>query len=272
MTTSADKMRPSAIIPLPAAALVGALFFMPWLNLSCDAEQVAQWMRMQNMPGPAEVPAGVQELGHASGWELAGGDISLSIPFQSNDEGLQGADEVLKARGWLYGGLALPVAILLLALGSVSGVLCQGLAGKAIVALSVVGILLTVCATRIDYVDDAMANMKDQASVWQAGPSLSFGRSVQQAGREMKRFVKTTASVGLWASVGLYSLMAVCGLAVSAQSPQAKPAFMADQTATPAHPGCIKPAKAPNFGPDITLASPQSPADRDAKPADRKLL
>jgi len=194
---------------LPMALLLVIFFFLPWTELHC----------------------GTMQIGEASGWQLAKGDMTSIQPDMSSSmpgvkvtkkEGDDGKDpsESIDARPWFILGLIVPIALL--------GVGVLGLAGKmpsggALIVLGAIGMVVMLLAFNVDYADEVTADMEKQQKE-SAGPSGGEGQTVpmaagmekamqQQMQSQMAGQIKTEATGIVWASLVLYILVVVCGVA-----------------------------------------------------------
>ena len=256
--------RLSVLIPMPVSLVLGILFFMPWLNISCDTEHIMKEVQSQEGFGAAPpIPFGSQEIAHASGWDLAGGQISVENPSMSGNQSFNDENRMLKQRPWLYICLAGPIAIALLCAAAVSGTISTRAAGKGMMVLGVIGVALMIAASTIDYVDDAMDKAKQEAA--KSGATLScpaLDQSMGEAKDGMKEFIKTETTGHLWISVGLHSLIVICGLGACGDPPQYGAAnqvtFRGDMAVGSSPIIADGPASTPNFGPDLNARQPRT--------------
>jgi len=254
----------SVVIPLPVAGVVVMLFFMPWLNVSCETKEAMKAMQAQGEFGLSSVPIPFesQEIAHASGWDLAGGKIAIKSPVQGGEGPLAEQPKTLKQRPWLYLCLAGPVVVLLLSIAAISGNVSTSGAGKGMMLFGVIGVVLMIMASTIDYIDDALDQAKDQApKCCSMPPGCGFNPSMQQAKDEMKAFIKTETTPYLWISLGLHSLTVLCGLgacgAPKDYGTMHEGSFRGDiaTSSSPIIPD--GPAGIPSFGPDLNARHPR---------------
>lgn len=212
METGQSRASFTGIVSLPSAVALGVLFFLPWLRLSCSAQGMMDAGEMQDAPPFVMSAMGTQEIGRASGWDLARGEITPahgSKPPARPD----GAPQFPKPRLWVYVGLLLPVLAAIASLLVLGGRMPAGGAGKAMVVLGVAGIVLLLLVSQIDYVDDAV-------SLQTSGhpPCPAAAQSEALATSKMKQILKTQATGYLWASMALYGVVAACGLIMAGAS------------------------------------------------------
>lgn len=205
-----------SLVSLPLSLLLLIFFFLPWLDITCAGNKV----------------------GSASGWQLSIGDWSPKGPMAAQDE----KDEDKKspdARPWFILCLILPVALLLVGGMAAAGRMPSLGAGKVMIVLGIVGLLMMILAANVDYADEMKEQMqKDQAAQpapppGDAPPGME-GMGEQMA-KQMTEVIETKPTGILWGSLVLYVLVAACGVAVlllpklmaapaAAQPPPAQPA------------------------------------------------
>ena len=255
------------------------LFFMPWLTLSCDGEAVA------NAPGvrsEVELPKEFTEttvLARSSGWDLARGELTPDDRFKEMAGQAQQSQEGPPAKPWAYGGLVLPGIVAVLSLVCLAGKLTSSGTGKCLLLLGVAGVVLMLLAVSVDYVDMAMDSAKEKMAdhgVNMREPGLKEGMA--EAASKAKEVIQTKTTPYLWACLGLYVLIAGCGLAAMGTSQSIEPAEPAatwrqdtaeaddDLPALAERPGRERrePSDQFNFGPDIV------PREAPAQPAGEK--
>ncbi len=274
MTQNNSKPRTSVIVSLPIALLLIASFFMPWLKVSCNAGQFTKTMQGPNatpMAAQTEaVPEITAKIGQASGWELAGGNISLEAACAQQNNPI-GSDKQpdLKNRTWLYLALVLPVLALLIGWFGVRGKATAGTVGTWLLLIGVAGTVIILMAASIDYVDDAM----DQAANGSNCGQTPCPAAMQETKSQMKKFVKTKGTFWLWGSLGMYVLLVGCGIAarstplgpveeeVEEQESLSAPTFGNSMPSagmrTPGQEAAI-----PNFGPDLNPTTKDPPLEK----------
>jgi len=243
---------------LTSLGLLG-LFFMPWLKLSCDplaASNAADLRGLQNAPVDLTRPT---VLAHASGWDLARGQLTPAEPFK--DQATQENSSRPPAKHWAYAGLALPALLTGLALLCLGGRLSSTGAGKWLLLLGIAGVALMSLAASMDYIDEAMDQAKGQMAA--AGAPLgcpAFRQNVAAAADQAKKIIRTTATPYLWACLGMYVLIAGCGIGNPGYLQAAESAAWHDDEpaglslgrplTAPAGAG-LPPAAPPDFGPAL---------------------
>jgi len=251
MAEQSDAMRLRLILPVPEAAALVVLFFMPWLGLSCEAGQVARTLKLQETPSVESVSGLVAS---ASARQLAEGTLTLASPTTDARELLTQERGLLKPRPWLYLGLLLPVLVAALAALAFVGVLPPGKAGKLVQLVGLAGVAIVLLASRIDYVSDAAGLYSRQTGhAEQSAPALDAS-ALNQLEDQLKAVVSTKPTVHLWGSGGLYVMVMVAGLmtcAVPDRSHQAqKRSCMPNAALQRLRPRPAAPA-ASDFGPEI---------------------
>ena len=264
------KPRISMILPLPVSLLLIVLFFLPWLTVSCDAREFTKAIQnsgaantgpMANMPPMATMPEVTAKVAQASGWQIATGDISLKGAYAQKDGRAGSQDELLKSRPSLYLALVVPILALLFSGLGATGNAKTETVGTGLLVLAIVGTATVLWAASINYVDDAMDKL--QADV----PSCCRGRApctagVDQAKANMKKLIKTSGTGYLWASLGMYVLLAGCGIA--ARSTPLGLAYQPERASSAAaarSPLLERPRRAgggglPDFGPNLVPKEP----------------
>ncbi|MDY7011066.1 MAG: hypothetical protein SVV80_09995 [Planctomycetota bacterium] len=279
MTQNNPKPRASMIAPLPLALLLAAFFFLPWLRVSCDASQFTETMQRCNAsetPMTAQsgaIPEITAKIGQASGWELAGGNISLDTAYARQDSPVGSDKPPLKSRTWLYMGLLLPVLALLLSWFGVTGKAKSTTVGTWLLLIGVAGTVIVILAASIDYVDDAIDHSLDQAAKSGGSGPTPCPAGLREAKSQMKKIVKTKGTVWLWSSLGMYVLLAGCGIAarstplgfVAEQETDSSPAFGNSMP----YEGMRTPSQGtvPNFGPDLIPREPPPEKQTDGMEA-----
>jgi len=278
MAEAQRKPRISMIVPLPVSLLLIVFFFLPWLTISCDVSEFTTAMQSSNAPQmPITLPASAMpeitaEVGQASGRQLAEGDISLKGAYARQDNGLDSENRPLKSRSWLYLGLVLPILALLLGGLGAAGKGNAGKVGAGLLLLGIVGTIAMSVAASIDYVDDAINKLGDEAAK-QSGGAAPCAKALAEAKGQMKRFIKTRGTVFLWSSLGMYVLLGGCGIA--ARTAPLVLGFERDRASLPAVVGSRPPERMaprgagglPDFGPDLTPRQPARQPEDAAAPA-----
>ncbi len=253
------KLRIGAMLPLPASVVLGVLFFMPWVTLSCDTQAALQAGEMPPLSPEQQLELERNsKLIQASGWQLARGEVTETTvaPIQRN--GFQQQGEIPSSRVWAYTGLGLPVLLLLISAMRLSGGMPPGKAGGWMVVVGLAGIVLTLVVFSVNYVDDVTAEFETAESADLGHMTMRSRNQLQLASRQVERqlndLLKTDTTPYLWISLGLYVLVAGCGLSgangpeimsVEASSPNAG--------AGPPDPSDRRDAPSlPDFGPTIT--------------------
>jgi len=270
MADNKPKPRISMILPLPVSLLLIVFFFLPWLTLSCDgtefarAAQKANPQEMPPMSSMSAMPEVTAEIGQASGRQLAEGDISLKGASARQQNPLGPDNQPLKSRPWLYMALALPILALLLSGLGAAGKANAGTVGVGLLLLGIVGAVTVSLAASIDYVDDAIDKAQGEAPKSSCYSPAPCQTGMQEAKSNMKKFIKTEGMVYLWTSLGMYVLLAGCGIA--ARSTPLELNFEHERASVPSVVGPTVPHRArapgadalPDFGPDL-VSKPPSP-------------
>ena len=252
-----------ALVSAPTALALLGLFFMPWLKLSCDPDQLGAqnpFAAAQADPMMPELTAG--EIGHASGWDLAGGELTTAgryaeLQRQQEQQLRQNPSakdqDMPKSRPWVYLALAVPILLLVVSVACVAGAVAPQGGGKLMVLLALAGAAVVISAATVDYVDDAFdLAEKEISSGGFAGPAqvrFALQRGMEQAKDNAKKVVPTEATLYLWASLGLYGVAAVCGF-VTLSVPRPIPA----RSSTPAASSTFRHDPAPPSRPPLSHA------------------
>lgn len=197
------------------------LFFMPWLTLSCDPEAVT------NTPGvrsEVELPQEFTEptvLARATGWDLARGELTPDDRFKEMARQAQQSQsqDGPSAKPWAYGGLVLPGIVAVFSLVCLAGKLTSSGTGKWLLLLGVAGVVLMLLAVSVDYVDMAMDEAKEEMVAQGMNPRQpGLKENMAEAARMAKEVIQTKTTPYLWACLGIYVLIAGCGLAAMGAS------------------------------------------------------
>lgn len=222
--------RIGSIVSLPLALCLLIFFFLPWLNLTCAG----------------------QKLGSASGLQLASGKMTEEKVFDESDSGVgivktdegkkESLSDAIKARPWFFLCLVIPIALLLIGVMGLVGRLSPGGASGALIVLGVVGLIMMILASSVDYSDEIVAKQKQEnakkagaASTEPAGMDAlgaSMGKEMEQ---QMKQKLKTEATGIVWTSLVFYILVALCGV-VDLVLPKAMGAVSAPTAQSPSPP------------------------------------
>ena len=258
-----NPRRPVAVfLSLPTSIGLLALFFLPWLRLSCNPRAVNQ---APDPPPAVKQLTGTTVLAHASGWDLARGKLTPAKRFQEQARAAEGSQEGPPAKPWAYGGLVLPGLAAVFALLCLAGSVTPAGGGKCVLLLGIAGVVLMCVAASMDYVDEAMDKAKEEMAAQGLRPGCpAFRRSMAEAADKAKEVLQTKATPYLWASLVLYGLLGGCGLALIA-TPD-------DLPAAPGEPGRVSPIPGhgrrgpgglPDFGPDLTPPKAAAPVAGD---------
>ncbi len=266
MNTARTKPKAGIVISLPMTVALVVLFFMPWVSLSCDLKASADAgdiINLSNMPGG---PQDTRRLASASGWELACGELTPEMPFRIQAREVREQSQVPQGRAWVHLGLAVPVLMgLVCTMGLMGNVSIVG-AGKIVFWLGLAGVALTFMASSVNYVDDAMAGVRENMQDSAAGASgrEEVEASLEQVAAKLNLAVKTQRTPYLWVSLSLYLVVAGCGL-VTMNTPQrsAKDCQrLRDSNSMRGNESLVRPPVSrssvsrrdslPDFGPDIT--------------------
>ena len=207
MASKTSRPLTGAAASLPLAVGLVGLFFCPWVELSCSPQAMLAAMPDEQGDAPPgmsfqDFAASAPELtpiGQASGWQLARGEMSPARDEETGEVKEVDQGKGPEARPWLYFCLALPVAALAAGGLALGGVLSVGTAGKILLVAGVAGAGLVGLASQTDYCDDILGQSACPIAAAKAKP-------------QMEGLIRTEATPYLWTSLGLYGLLAVCGL------------------------------------------------------------
>jgi hypothetical protein len=165
----------------PLALVLLILFFVPWVNLTCNG----------------------MELASASGLQLTVGSISPSPMLEKQMDKEPSDGEGPDARPWFIMGLLVPLGLLATCALMLTGRFGLAGGGKILIVLGVVGLLVMILAANVEYRDEMM---EDQASSDSQGPS-DFPISQN----DVAKMINTEAGGAVWTSLVLYVLIALMG-------------------------------------------------------------
>jgi hypothetical protein len=259
---------------LVSIGLLG-LFFMPWLSVSCNLQGAPNAAELRGIEGlPVELTKPTV-LARATGWNLARGELTPDERFKAQAD--QDNSEGPPAKHWAWAGLVLPGLLAGLALLCICGRLGAGGAGKWMLLLGIGGVALMFVAASMDYVDEAMDQAKEQMASFGAPLGCrAFRQNMAIATDQAKKVIQTKTTAYLWGCLGMYVLIAGCGLAVMG-APEHVPApesyawqdgdeaIGANLGPGPAAPERETPAPAglPDFGPPLTPREVPAPVGGD---------
>ncbi len=279
------KGRPGAIISFVTAAALLGLFFMPWLTVSCDGQAVmtSSPPEIRRKTTALARQMGVQgsrltekrTLASASGWALAAGKITPAedLAKNLNAKPPKTDDGVPKSRWWVYMGLGLPGLLVLICGFAAIGPLPRR-AGKWMLMFGLTGLILMTVASRVNYIDDAIERSAEDIPRAKNVSNLDANRLRDQAeaqlertGDKMKTIIKTEATVYLWVSLGLYGVIAMCGL-MSIMAVDHIPAHPAQRVRREPAMGCYSVGRGtgavPNFAQEIHQSQAGGPRWRES--------
>ncbi|HUT58202.1 MAG TPA: hypothetical protein VNA25_10180 [Phycisphaerae bacterium] len=268
-----------AFVTFPAALGLLLMFFMPWVSLQCDpGSKLLQspGLKVDTPQGPmpmaigGNMPDGPVKLLEASGWQLARGKVTPVTESQCTRQQAQDGEMAPKKRSWMYALLMLPALMLLVSAAALAGKISPGGAGKGMLFVGVMGVILTLCASGINYADDIF----DADKLAACSGAKPCPRALADVKDKFSAVVKTKATPYLWGSLGLYGLVSLCGVATLLAPPkslQETVHFRHEESMLgrwgspvppmpppPADPNIppIQPDEAMDFGPDIGASEP----------------
>ena len=291
--------RPSAgvVVAVPATLALISFFFMPWLRLveagrgrapqqqptitwEDVARPVGQAPRRpagQDAAAPEASPFRVDELGCSSGWELARGEMTAA-PGRS----LTGKD-VPGARPWLYTCLVVPLLLFGLAGLAATGVRASAGMGWKMVLLAAVGVTFAFIVVLVNFADEAEDQIKgmsrsDTPTVSTPGRPIDLDRYLGRLTGSGGPIRKTRTTKYLWISVGLYVLVAMCGLA-SIHAPEKYRLKLSARLCYRSHPRLLRgrdpralrraSSERSGQGPQFAQAAPPTPGEAAPQPSPR---
>ena len=198
------------------------------------------------------------KLVQASGWQLARGEVTETSEAAIQQNGFKKQEELPSSRVWVYTGLGLPVLLLLISAMRLSGGMHPGKAGGWMIVVGLAGIVLTLVVFSVNYVDDVTSKFENAETANLGHMTMRSRNQLQLASRQVESqlndILKTNTTPFLWISLGLYVLVAGCGLS-GANGPEALPIEMeseAARTGPAAPPDRRDGPSLPDFGPTIT--------------------
>ena len=203
------------VASVPLSLLSLGLFFMPWLGLRCDTEEAAESLCAMNVPELQAASADAGFIGQASAWELARGEFAFSRPYRDSSSRLD-REGLPSARPWMFIGLLLPPIAAIAGAGGALGGLGVRAAGKAMLVVALAGVALTTLASTTDFADD----VRDAIERGTGGGAASLRAGNARDG--VGRFLKTQPTAFLWTSMGVYGVLAACGLFAMTSAQQAE--------------------------------------------------
>ena len=232
-------------------------------------------------PMPADMTS-EPEFARASGLQLAAGEATPVGMFKGANTSSSGNKD-LPAHPWLYGGLILPVGLLVVCGMCLSGHMQAPTAGKVMFFLAFAGVGMMYAASRISYADDAVAKARSEF-VAHAPPGAvanmgAVDEQLDQVAEKLADVVITSPTGMLWLTMGAYGVVCICAACtIGSPTPASKKAIAAH--ADPSHHPQYRPASAPSrphvnrrrgangdlpqFGPDLF-----TPAGSDEHPSRR---
>ena len=249
MSASTAGSNKCPLISLPLGVVLLVLFFLPWLNLTCVGKGLFSNEDVID-----------RKVGHASGWQLAVGTMTV---FDEDEERnpkkvtdpdkLKEVDETILARPLFYLGLLAPVVLLALGVLAMIGSISGALAGRGMIVVGIVGVLVFILAMMVDYTDDFIENKRTEAreKMTKAGASeAEIDKALEEQDavarkqldelEENDQGLQTSGKLALWvtfvlylATLGLGVAVSVCGCAACAAKAPAPPEA-ASEPKTPA--------------------------------------
>jgi len=265
--------------------LAGVLFFMPWLTVSCDAKglmEMAEAGAAEQLPAMPPQMTGETEIAQASGLELACGEATPVGMFKDAAAGQTG-DQGLPSRSWLYGGIVLPIGLLVVCGLCLTGNMEAATAGKVMFFLAFVGVGMMYMTSRISYADDVVDKARSEFSRHAPpGAVASMGaveEQLEQVAENLKTVVITRPTGMLWLTMGAYGVVCVCAACtIGSPTPESERAIAAraDHSRRPEYRPASSPTRPPpvnrrraangdlpQFGPDLfTPAGSDEPPKR----------
>jgi hypothetical protein len=264
---AADNARPrmGLIPPVPIALALAILFFLPWVGLSCNPTGAS---RGQLLAASGQFPAEMLEerlIAHASGWDLAQGDLRLEEDVKGNCSDLGSQDDFPPSRLWAYFGLLLPMGVLLISAMGLTGRISPSGAGKVLLLLSLSGAGLMFAVTQVDYADDMLSQAEKQSGQSGSIRCSGYRQSMAQAKKEMGKILMTSPTGWTWGMLAAYGVVSACGVASLVMEGSTTPVSTPRRNASPfqndvqkaisrtAHPYVARAREdeLPDLGPDL---------------------
>lgn len=189
--------------------VLAVLFFVPWVKVKCSG------------------PMGKRTVAKATGWQLATGDVTrierapmgLGGQTQPPTPSQDPAAADINARPWFYLGLLIPLAGAILSLLSVGGRLALASAGKALIVVGILGVVIAILAANVDYSDEIKMPPPQATPQARGGPpgqalGNAMGEAMMQGlTRPAAQTLVTEPTGAVWWSLVLYAIVAACGVA-----------------------------------------------------------
>jgi len=174
------------------------LFFLPWLELSCESEdELVVW-------------------GRATGWQIACGRITdcKDSPSKEAKEPAPEFESFPRRRPWVHLGLIVPAFLIVLSIGGLIGVVPGRSFLIAISVASVLGLVAVRAILTIDYTDDAARSGDRESPSTRTSKSTAQGRGDIQiaGGQEREDGFVTRVMFPVWFSLCLYGLLFIAGV------------------------------------------------------------
>lgn len=230
MEPKESRPRVGVILATPISVLLGVLFFMPWLTVSCDGRAAMELGVAVDSPQVATAVGAMDastEVAQASGMELARGEITPCGAFKGQPVS-PSTGQSLTSRSWVYAALALPALMLVACLLSLTGTIQASTAGKAIFLMAFAGAGMMYGASQISYADDMIDKVSDMSDMAGAPAAMRAQASSQidQLSEQLNAVVLTTPTAVLWVTMGLYGAACVCGvMTIGSPTPESEKAM-----------------------------------------------
>jgi len=277
MEPKESRSRVGVILAAPISVLLGVLFFMPWLTVSCDGQAALELNEDINSPQVAAIVGTLDasgEVARASGIELARGEITPCGPLKGQDASAA-TGQSLTPRSWVYAALVLPGAMLLLCLLCLTGAIEASTAGKGIFLMAFVGAVMMFAVSRINYADDMIDRVEDMIATARPSYAVPASPQIGELSEQLNAVILTTPTLVLWVTMGLYAAACVCGVLTIGPPTPASERAMAKSTVapgqhdfqfaqSPSRPGASRdrrraPGGMPQLGPDLFTDSNDRP-------------
>lgn len=221
-------------ISLPMAGLLVVFFFLPWLRITCQGNEIATVTGMQLAQGDATVTmAGVQEQKEP------------------------GEEDKGEARPWAWFGLALPALAAVVGLMGLLGALPAYRMGVLLIILGIAGVIVMGMAATVEYQQEPE---QPPAPSGQPGdPGEQMGQQMaEQMAKQMQDIFKTERTGVLWGALALHVVLLILG-AVSVSLGAMKPTPRARARTTEWIPPPSEPAPRPSDEGSEQHAPPSGP-------------